>query len=186
MNLLQTILNPSSLKVVDEQTLVTKWPSIAVISVDILSSAVATDIPLAATSLQVVSVYEEGIISNMQAAKVLMPAAMTVNAVISDQSTMDSVIAGWRNTESTYTITSRSIIAKAMALTTVEIGQTNENLSGVTVTLTFEQTSISDESQFNPRQQADKDSLGIDSKQPEGLTSTVTNLYNNIKSKLGI
>lgn len=186
MELIQMFLGSKSMKIIDETSGIQKWSGLAIISVEIMASSNSSDIPVAATSMQVVSVYEGSLISNMQANKVLTPSSLNINAVCTDVSTMENIISSFKDLEATYKITSRNIISEAMALVNVEIAQTPENVSGVVLRLAFEQTSKSSDSGFNPLQSADQDSLGVSSQESETLTSTVTGLYNNIKSKIGL
>lgn len=185
MDFVSLIVNNASLVIIDERTNFKKWTQLAIKQVNILTPTDTSINPAAATGMQIVSVSDGSALTNMQALKVIQPAHMNIECVCNDQSTFDSLVAGWGDLESTYSITSRSIIASGMALTTIDFEQTSENLSGMKLILTFEQTSFSQDSTFNPKQTADQSTLGISNKDPEGLTSTVSSFYNTIKSKLG-
>ena len=186
MDLIKLLFSNTSLQIKDELTGVIKWPRLTPLSADITAAAVVSDQPFAATPIQAVGVYENAILTNMQAVKILMPASLSLNALITDVSTAESIIQGWKDKESTFTITSRSIISQGMALVKVEFNQSKNNLSAVVATLSFEQTAESNLSNFNPKQAADRDTLGITTKAPESLTSRVTTFYNNVTSKLGL
>lgn len=185
MDLLKLLFSNSTLIIKDERNGVIKWPRLTPLSADITAASTMTDQPMAATPIQAIGVYENVILNNMQAVKVLMPAALTLHCLITDVSTAESIIQGWKDKESTFTITSRSIISQAMALVKVEFNQSKSNLSAVIATLNFEQTAESNLSNFDPKQVADRDTLGITTKAPESLTTTVSNFYNNVTSKLG-
>lgn len=186
MDFLRLLLGNTSLSIIDEQSGISKWPRFEALSVDIMAGANSTDNPIAATPLQVVGVYSESVYSNMQGSKVLMPSNMSITGIVADVSTMDSIIAAFKDLESTYSITARSIISNGMSLVGIEINQNSDNISSANVTLNFDQTSESNLTEFNPLQSADKDTVGISTKQPITLTDRVSDLYNNITSKLGL
>ncbi|QDH49604.1 hypothetical protein KYLE_48 [Pantoea phage Kyle] len=185
MNLIKLIFGSSEVSIKDEQTGLAKFTRLTVLSADILTNATTTDNPMNATPTEALESVENSLLTNIKSVKVLMPSSLTLNCLVTDQSTSDSIMHAWSDQEATFTITSRAIISQAMALVNVEFKQTNQNTSAIIATLTFEQTAEAQLSNFDPKQAADRDTLGITTKVPTSLTSTVGNFYNNVKSKIG-
>lgn len=186
MDLLQYFLGGTSLRIVESGSLFRKWAALSVVRVEIMASATTSELPQAVTSAQITEVFEGSVKANVAATKIIMPTGMVITTVCPDQSTLDNIIASWKDTAATFDITSRNIIANNMALTEIEIDQDEENISSQKVVLTFEQTNVSRPSLFNPIQDADRDMLGISTKQPVSLLTTARGLYNSISAKLGL
>ena len=186
MDLIKLLIGTSSLRIVDDATGVRKWPKLNVLTVAITATASTSDNPMAATPAQAIASYESDIINNMQSVKVIMPSAMTITALINDTSTAESIVSAWASQEDTFSITSRSIISNAMALVNVVFKQSNTNTSSVAAELYFEQTAESQLFKFDPKQPADSSQIGIATKAPQSLTSTVSTFYNSVTSKLGL
>lgn len=186
MDFVSILLSGQSLTITNESTGLPVWTRISPVSAEITSPAETTQFPLAGTAMQVVEVSSTSSVSNLQAAKVIMPAHMALNVICNDQSTIENIINTFDNDEVTFSITSRSIIASKMSMSDVEITQSEENLNGVSIVITFEQTSFSIQGSFDPKQSADESSNGVAIKEPVSLTTTVSSLYNKIKSTVGI
>ena len=185
MDFVSILLSGQSLTITNESTGIPVWTKLSPVSAEITSPAETTQFPLAGTAMQV-EVSSISSVSNLQAAKVIMPAHMALNVICNDQSTIENIINTFDNDEVTFSITSRSIIASKMSMSDVEITQSEENLNGVSIVITFEQTSFSIQGSFDPKQSADESSNGVAIKEPVSLTTTVSSLYNKIKSTVGI
>lgn len=185
MDFVSLLLSGQQLKIKNENSGLPVWTNLSPISADITSPTETTEYPQSGTAMQIVSVSGNSSVNNMQASKVIMPAHLVLHVVTVDQSTIESIISLFSNTELTFSVLTRNIIADGMSLVDVEIEQAPENLNGVGMALTFEQTSLSNQNSFDPRQQADESSVGVSVKEPQGLTGTVTAVYNKVKSSVG-
>lgn len=185
MNFVSLVLSGDQLNIKNESTGLRVWTRLSPISADITSPTETANHPLAGTAMQIVSVDTRSRMSNIQAAKVIMPAYLALHVIATDQSTVESIRAAHANTELTFSVTTRNIVSDAMSLTEVEIDQSADNINGVSMTLTFEQTSISEQNPFKPRQAADESTNGISTKEPKTITGFISSLYNKVKSSIG-
>ncbi len=186
MDLISLLLADSKLKIVDERAGVTRFTKLDVLTVSIISPAITSDQPMAATPIQALGSFEKNVVTNINSSKIIMPAVMSVRGIVSDKSTAESLINAWKDQELTFKITSRNILVSGMALVDLEFKQDNVNISSIGVELSFEQTVESITSRFDPKQSADRDQLGVTTKSPTSLTDTVANLYNSVTSTIGL
>jgi len=183
---IQSLLSTPSIKIVDELTKAVRWPKLKVRSVEISVDSDNATVPLSNVQVNETSTYTKLLEGDLRTGKIIKPSHLKISFFSPDPSTTESVIKSFLDPTSTFEVTSKSIISTSMAIVSMELTQTSENLTATAITIEMEQTNPpGDPSEFDPAQPSDQPTRGIRIQTPVSLTSTVTDLYNRVATTIG-
>lgn len=159
------------------------WKGMAVVDVDIDSSAAVTDMPLAIDGPKDAATTSAIQENDLKACKIIQPSRLQVNALISDLSIIENIITVFKDPTATMSITTKSIIADFLVMTALDIQQSHEMTSASRIAMTFEQAQPPLDSGFQPEQSADASMYGISVQQPP-VVSPLGSLMNSVTDAL--
>lgn len=184
-SILASIYSPKGLRVIDDKTGAQIWRSLDVTKVQPIDDSETAEIPFATGQLSDPGTTQKTENSDILPAKVIKPASLEITAVAND-TVFAAIISVFDDVTHTLTITSKSIITSSMCLVGIQAEQTQEKLNKTTLTLTFEQVQPPTKASFNPAQSADRSILGTRVQATESASSTMGELVDGIKTRLGI
>lgn len=186
-NILSSLLSESKVSFYNETFKAPAWLGMSVAKVEVSQPTSNADQPLYARSNATnEKEASPGVLSSdLKTAKIIEPLEIKVAGYCNDLTTLDSIMYCFALTDVTVQVTSKTVIATAMALTAFEIEHSSECLSSSKVNLSFERVTSAPPPPFAPGQAADNSLIGQGMKALESVTATATNTINSIKSKLG-
>lgn len=157
------------------------WRGLAIIDVEIDSSAAVTDQPVVLANskdAQTISTINE---ADMKAIKIIKPAMLRLSAIIPDLSMVESITQMFFDPTVTMSVSSKSIITEHLVMTSLEITQSPDMMSASQVAMTFEQAKPPASSGYQPEQPADTSMYGINIKQPQQVqyAGSLTKIIND-------
>lgn len=195
-NILSSLFAASPLKIINDLDKYQYWGSIAVKGVDVMLDSSVTDNPISNKSFTEESLYTDLLDVDTRNGKIIRPVRLKISCISDEQGIIESMMGAYANNTSTFTVTSKSIIAESMMVTNLTLTQSSEMISATDIVIEFEQSEppITDEfdpanpsnrSNFGVRIQAPPSVLASDIKNLTGtLTSAVDSLYTKITSIL--
>jgi hypothetical protein len=181
------------------------WTTANVESVEIVDESENSTNPLSTQQVNESSVYQALLTADVQTVKILRPSKVRINMIAGDISLIMNVMASFADTTQTIQVTSKSIVATAMAVSDVAIDMTPDMLSANRLVVMLEQVQQPETSSYNPAQAGDQSTvnLGVQTLTSVGpslsptvgnnvasLVSTATtavgSLYLRVSSNLGL
>lgn len=182
-SLIGYVFGKKSFKIVHEEFNYQYWGDLKILSVDILVDASVIDQPIAAQE----NLDPDGYINLLEVdvanGKIIQPTRMRVKALAPTLSVVEGLMLGFVDTVSTYTITTRSVIATGMYMLDLQLVQSGDNLSSTEVVIEWEQSAPPSPVDFDPANPSSRSRYGVRIQKPEeGIPKTLTSIGNDIKS----
>lgn len=131
----------AQVQITNEVTNAQVWQKINFVSLHFTAPAQISDYPMVTQSDGTGKLELQALSGNLQrdmpATKVIRPVTTTIETIIDDVSTIESIIAAHQNIVVTFSIQSRGLIAKNMILTRLGLVHEPETLSATRVTMEF-------------------------------------------------
>jgi hypothetical protein len=181
------------------------WTTANVQNVEIINESENSTNPLSTQQVNETSVYQSLLAADVKTTKIIRPSKLRTAILAADLSLILNVMATFADTTQTIQVTSKSLIATALAVSDVVIEISSDMLSANRLTVMLEQVQVPENSSYNPAQPGDQTTvnLGIQTLTAVGpsLSSTVGNnvaslvstattavgsLYQRVSANLGL
>lgn len=180
--LVQTLLNISSLKIIDEQYGISVWSDLKVKRFAITSDAATANNPLSDIYLATSNQTQDALEADLMTTKVVQPVSASIDLFAESISTAMAIAVAFQVPTKTFRLVAKGVLAQGMAITKVDIDQDNEMLSAIKVTLNFEQAEIPSTDGFNPASDSNSDTYGMKVEPSNSLAATVQSVYNKVST----
>lgn len=185
-SIISSFLGPARFVVTDEITGIAIWKNFKVKDVEVNSSSANTNNPIQKDDSTAKPTYTSLLSDDIKTLKIINPSSMIITGFCDDDSSIESVISSFSNTSLTLTISTKGIIAKSMAVVSVDIEQGIEMTSANKVSISLEQTKTQPVGGFFlPAQSSDASVFGVTMQQPQPISVNVESLYNKVSSIFG-
>lgn len=158
------------------------WSDAKSVEVEITSSSDNANVPLSAIQVSDSAVSSQLLASDISTGKILTPTHLKATILTDNLSLIENVRTTFADTSITLQITSKSIIAKHMAMISVELEQSSEMLSATRISILFEQAIVGVIPAFKPAQSSDADNFGISLQSLPTVGSTLSTIQTRVGS----
>lgn len=191
-SIISALIGKSLLKIVNERYGREYWSLLKIVSVEIMADAETSDHPLSSKDGSDDRQYVNVLDVDLSNGKVIRPVKMRLNVICNHPATVEGLMREFQNLADTYSITTKSIIAESLVMTSLQINQTPDMISAVGISIEWEQSAPRVANQFDPKDQANASTYGL---RIQGLeeggpitltgirdraTSAVESLYNKV------
>jgi hypothetical protein len=183
-SILSALLAPSVTSFVDERTGVACWTDAKSATVEIMSSSENAENPLSNQQVSESSVSTSIQAADIKTSKIIKPVRVRITMYSTNVSLVENILTLFADITSTISLTSKSIIAKSLAIENVEIDQTPDMLSATKIILTLEQAQVNTAPSFNPSQSGDQNNYGVSVASPQSVGSSLTSISSSVGSLL--
>ena len=181
-SLISQFIKPANFKIYDEQYGITVWADLRIDRVTIDTQANTSHNPISTEYVANGTQTSDALAADLLATKVLQPVKVVAETFVESISTVLAVIVAFQVVAKTFRITSKGLRAEGMAITDIEIDQSTEMLSAVSLKLTFEQAEITDTTGYNPSQSGDSSTYGISVQADTSVAGELQTVYNKVSS----
>lgn len=185
-SILSSLLSSNKLTITEESQNLVVWSEIKTSKVEFMVPTQITDLPQTSTDYYSSAAAMQSVQNDLLNGKVIYPVEVRITCACEDIATVWGIIDLFNDVTKTFTIASKSIIAKYMSVTEITITQNAEMVSAARLDLKFEQAPPYDEYNFNPKQDGDKSTYGVHVQTTSSLTVTVGQLYNKVSQAIGL
>lgn len=181
-SILSALFSKPVTRFINESTGLAVWTDAKTVDVEIQSDSDNSDVPLSSQQVSGTGVSTQLLASDIQTAKILRPTHLRIHMLTDNLSLIENVFSLYQDTTVTLSITSKSIIANHMAITSVEVEQSPEMLSAAKLTISMEQSKVSTVVPFDPAQAADQSNFGLSLQSPPTVGSNLSTVGNSLGS----
>jgi len=158
------------------------WRDLKIVSVEIMGDAATAENPLATNELSDDATYVNLLDIDISNGKIIRPVKLKLKAICNNLATIEGIMLAFAQTINMYDITSRKISADAMMMKDVEILQTSDMISAVTIVIEWEQAEPPVYNAFDPDNPSNDKTYGLRIQTPPNVPLTLSGIGSNIVS----